>query len=79
MADELLADQLGTTDLTVSTIANIGPGIDFYFGFALIAVSAGTGAPLTIVAAAIAVGLLGITATDLDTALEATIEAARTD
>ena len=62
MADGLLADQLGTTDLTVSTIANIGPGIDFYFGFALIAVTAGTGAPLTIVAAAIAVALLGMVA-----------------
>jgi hypothetical protein len=42
--------QLGTWDLTVSTVANIGPGIDFYFAFGVIAVTAGVAAPLTIVA-----------------------------
>ncbi len=57
----LRAGQLGTRDLTVSTVANIGPGIDFYFAFGVIAVTAGIGAPLTIVAAGIAVLFLAAT------------------
>lgn len=44
--------------MTASTVANIGPGIDFYFAFGVIAVTAGTAAPLTIVAAGIAVFFL---------------------
>ncbi len=35
--DDLKAGQLGTADVTASTVANIGPGIDFYFGFGVIA------------------------------------------
>lgn len=31
--DHLKSGQLGTADVTASTVANIGPGIDFYFGF----------------------------------------------
>ncbi|MFZ0388789.1 MAG: APC family permease [Solirubrobacteraceae bacterium] len=54
----LKAGQLGTRDLTVSTVANIGPGIDFYFAFGVIAVTAGAAAPLTIVAAGVAVVFL---------------------
>jgi len=54
----LKAGQLGTRDLTVSTVANIGPGIDFYFAFGVIAVTAGVAAPLTILAAGIAVVFL---------------------
>jgi amino acid transporter len=50
--------QLGTADVTISTVANIGPGIDFYFAFGVIAVTAGVAAPLTILAAAVAVALL---------------------
>ena len=57
----LRSGQLGTLDLTVSTVANIGPGIDFYFAFGVIAVTAGVAAPLTIVAAGIAVVLLATT------------------
>jgi amino acid transporter len=57
----LKAGQLGTRDLTVSTVANIGPGIDFYFAFGVIAVTAGVAAPLTIVAAGIAVVFLAAT------------------
>src|ERR1039457_5071658 len=57
----LKAGQLGTWDLTVSTVANIGPGIDFYFAFGVIAVTAGVAAPLTIVAAGIAVVFLATT------------------
>ncbi len=57
----LKAGQLGTRDLTVSTVANIGPGIDFYFAFGVIAVTAGVAAPLTIAAAGIAVVFLAAT------------------
>ena len=55
---QLKAGQLGTRDLTVSTVANIGPGIDFYFAFGVIAVTAGVAAPLTILAAGVAVVFL---------------------
>jgi amino acid transporter len=59
--DHLRSGQLGTADVTASTIANIGPGIDFYFAFGVIAVTAGVAAPLTIVAAGVAVVLLAFT------------------
>jgi len=54
----LRAGELGTAELTASTVANIGPGIDFYFAFGVIAVTAGVAAPLTIIAAGLAVALL---------------------
>jgi amino acid transporter len=60
-ADHLKAGQLGTADLTASTVANIGPGIDFYFAFGVIAVTAGVAAPLTIIAGAVAVTLIAFT------------------
>jgi amino acid transporter len=47
--------------VTASTVANIGPGIDFYFGFGVIAATAGIAAPLTILAATVAVVLLAFT------------------
>lgn len=50
--------QLSTADVTASTVANIGPGIDFYFAFGVIAVTAGVAAPLTILAGGVAVALL---------------------
>jgi amino acid transporter len=50
--------KLGTADVTASTVANIGPGIDFYFAFGVIAVTSGVAAPLTILAAGVAVALL---------------------
>jgi len=50
--------QLGPADVTASTVANIGPGIDFYFAFGVIAVTAGVAAPLTIIAAGVAVFFL---------------------
>jgi len=53
--------QLDTVDVTASTVANIGPGIDFYFAFGVIAVTAGVAAPLTILAAGVAVVLLAFT------------------
>src|ERR1700690_1700834 len=58
---ELKAGQLGTADLTASTVANIGPGIDFYFAFGVIAVTAGVAAPLTILSGGVAVVLLAFT------------------
>jgi amino acid transporter len=57
----LKAGQLGTADVTASTVANIGPGIDFYFAFGVIAVTAGVAAPLTILAAGVAVVFLAHT------------------
>ena len=59
--DHLRSGQLGTADVTASTVANIGPGIDFYFAFGVIAVTAGVAAPLTIIAAGVAVALLAFT------------------
>ncbi|HXD55499.1 MAG TPA: APC family permease [Solirubrobacteraceae bacterium] len=50
--------QLGLGDVTASTVANIGPGIDFYFAFGVIALTAGVAAPLTILAAGVAVSFL---------------------
>jgi amino acid transporter len=44
--------------VTGSTVANIGPGIDFYFAFGAVAAAAGVAAPLTIVSAAVAVCFL---------------------
>jgi amino acid transporter len=60
-AEHLKSGQLGTADLTASTVANIGPGIDFYFAFGVLAVTAGVAAPLTILAAGVAVLLLAFT------------------
>src|SRR5580658_10718754 len=57
----LKSGQLSTADVTASTVANIGPGIDFYFAFGVIAVTAGVAAPLTILAATVAVALLAFT------------------
>jgi amino acid transporter len=59
--DRLRSGQLGTAEVTASTVANIGPGIDFYFAFGVIAVTAGVAAPLTIIAAGVAVMLLAFT------------------
>ncbi len=53
--------QLRTAEVTASTVANIGPGIDFYFAFGVIAVTAGVAAPLTILTGALAVVLLAVT------------------
>ncbi len=60
-AEHLTPGQLGTADLTASTVANIGLGENFYFAFGVIAVTAGVAAPLTILAAGVAVVLLAFT------------------
>ena len=52
---------LGFSGVVASTMANIGPAMSFFFGFAGIVAAAGVAAPLTVVAAAVAIGLLGNT------------------
>jgi amino acid transporter len=52
---------LGILDISAATMANIGPAMSFFFGFGLIATTAGLASPLTIVAAAVAIALLGNT------------------
>src|SRR5437016_10584092 len=48
-------------DISASTMANIGPAYSFFFGFGFLVFTAGVAAPLTIIAAVIAVALLGNT------------------
>ena len=52
---------LGIFDISAATMANIGPAMSFYFGFGFLAITAGVASPLTIVAAGIAIALLGNT------------------
>jgi len=52
---------LGLVDISASTMANIGPAYSFFFSFGLIVLTAGIAAPLTIIAAGIAIALLGNT------------------
>ena len=52
---------LGIMDISAATMANIGPAMSFYFGFGFLAVTAGVASPLTIVAAGVAIALLGNT------------------
>ena len=52
---------LGIMDISAATMANIGPAMSFYFGFGFLAITAGVASPLTIVAAGIAIALLGNT------------------
>src|ERR1700690_4002974 len=60
-AERLHRGALGLVDIAASTMANIGPAYSFFFGFGLIVLTAGIAAPLTIIAAGIAVALLGNT------------------
>jgi len=52
---------LRMVDIAAATMANIGPAMSFYFGFAFLATTAGVASPLTILAAGIAVALLANT------------------
>jgi amino acid transporter len=52
---------LSLIDISASTMANIGPAYSFYFGFAGIVIMAGLASPLVLVAAIIAIALLGNT------------------
>src|SRR5579862_663539 len=60
-AERLHRGALRLIDIAASTMANIGPAYSFYFSFGLIVVTAGIAAPLTIIAAIIAIALLGNT------------------
>jgi amino acid transporter len=52
---------LGLVDIAASTMANIGPAYSFFFGFGFLVLTAGVAAPLTIIAAGVAIALLGNT------------------
>lgn len=52
---------LGMADIAAATMANVGPAMSFFFGFAFLATTAGIASPLTIVTAGVAVALLGNT------------------
>ncbi len=60
-AERLHRGALSLVDIAASTMANIGPAYSFYFGFAGIVIMAGLGSPLVLVAAIIAIALLGNT------------------
>jgi amino acid transporter len=61
--ERLARGVLSNFDIAASTMANIAPAMSFFFGFALIAATAGVASPLTIIAAAVAIALLGNTLT----------------
>ena len=63
---------LSLVDIAASTMANIGPAYSFYFGFAGIVIMAGLGSPLVIVAAIIAIALLGNTLSQFSRAIPST-------
>src|SRR2546421_2142527 len=57
----LASGVLSNVDIAASTMANIAPAMSFFFGFGLIAGTAGVASPLTILAAVVAIALLGNT------------------
>jgi amino acid transporter len=59
--ERLRSGALGMVDIAAATMANIGPAMSFFFGFAFLATTAGVASPLTIIAAGIAIALLGNT------------------
>jgi amino acid transporter len=63
---------LGLTDIAASTMANVGPAMSFYFGFAFLALTAGIASPLTIVAAGIAIAFLGNTLSEFTKVIPST-------
>jgi amino acid transporter len=67
-ADRLHRGALGLVDISASTMANIGPAYSFYFGFAFLVATAGIAAPLTIIAAAVAIAFLGNTLSEFSRA-----------
>ncbi|MCW2938484.1 MAG: amino acid permease-associated region [Actinomycetia bacterium] len=63
---------LGLVDIAAATMANIGPAMSFFFGFAFLAATAGVASPLTILVAGIAIALLGNTLAQFCRALPST-------
>ncbi|MGW7003288.1 APC family permease [Streptomyces sp. NPDC054933] len=70
--ERLRRGALSLADITASTMANIGPAMSFFFGFALIAQTAGVASPLTILAAAVVVALLGNTLAEFSRSIPST-------
>jgi amino acid transporter len=52
---------LSDADIAAATLADMAPAMSFFFGFATIVTAAGIASPLAVIAAAIAIGLLGNT------------------
>jgi amino acid transporter len=71
-APSLQRGALNLVDIATSTMANIAPAMSFFFSSALIAGAAGIGSPLIIVAAAIAIALLGNTLAEFSRAIPST-------
>jgi amino acid transporter len=63
---------LGIIDISAATMANIGPAMSFFFGFGLIAETAGLASPLTILAAGVAIAFLGNTLAEFSRAQPST-------
>jgi amino acid transporter len=63
---------LGLLDIAAATMANIGPAMSFYFGFGLLATTAGLASPLTIIAAGITILFLGNTLSEFTKVLPST-------
>src|SRR6202163_3078786 len=63
---------LGLVDIAASTMANIGPAYSFFFGFGLLVFTAGVASPLTIIAAGVAIALLGNTLAEFSRAQPST-------
>src|SRR5260370_42493002 len=59
-------------DISASTMANIGPAYSFYFGFGFLVFTAGVASPLTIIAAGVAIALLGNTLAEFSRAQPST-------
>ena len=70
--DRLHRGALSLVDIAASTMANIGPAYSFFFSFGLIVVTSGIAAPLTIIAAGIAIALLGNTLSEFSRAQPST-------
>src|SRR5262249_60750651 len=70
--ERLRRGALGLVDIAASTMANIGPAYSFYFGFGFLVFTAGVAAPLTIIAAVVAVALLGNTLAEFSRAQPST-------
>lgn len=63
---------LKLVDIATSTMANIAPAMSFYFSSALIAQFAGVASPLVIVAAMVAIALLGNTVAEFSRVIPST-------
>ncbi len=71
-APRLEQGALKLVDIATSTMANIAPAMSFYFSSALIALVAGVASPLVIVAAMVAIALLGNTLAEFSRVMPST-------